>query len=114
MNMQQLVHNHSTAGIYVLHADSFLKRLLGLIPARSPNHALLLTRCSSIHTFFMPYPIDAYFIDEKGKILKVIRSLAPWKIVLPVPGAAAILEVPSMLSAKTSWNAAVGEVLSFN
>ncbi len=62
-------------------ADSFLKRLLGLIPKKKleEEEGLLITKCSSVHTFFMSFPIDVVFINKNLKVIDVI-TIKPWKV----------------------------------
>lgn len=52
-------------------AGDFIKRLRGLQGRSGLNkgEALLLYPCSSIHTFFMNFPIDALFIDRNAIVL---------------------------------------------
>lgn len=75
-------------------AQTFLARLGGLL-ARKPlrdAEALYLAPCSSVHTMFMRYPIDVAFLDAKGRVLKVVPGLQPWRIA-GCFGAAAALEL---------------------
>lgn len=67
--------------LHIVQARTFLARLGGLL-ARRPlrdHEALYLAPCSSVHTFFMRYPIDVAFLDRKGRVLKVV-TLAPWRV----------------------------------
>ena len=78
-------------------AQSFWGRLRGLM-LRSylpPGHGLLLRPCNAIHTFFMRFPIDAIYLDATGRVLRIDRALAPWRIARPCPGARAVLELPA-------------------
>jgi uncharacterized protein len=69
----------------VLHAETFRSRLMGLALVRpselSEGHAVLLEPCSSVHTFGMRFPVDVAFADADGAVLRVIRGLAPRRIV---------------------------------
>jgi len=78
-------------------AETFLARFLGLqgrtsLPAGS---GLLLAPTSSIHMFFMRFPIDAIFIDEAQRVTKVGRRLRPWTIGPLAPGALCCIELPA-------------------
>jgi uncharacterized membrane protein (UPF0127 family) len=66
----------------LVRANSFFKRLLGLIAQRTiePSHALWLKPCSGVHTFGMRFSIGVFFIDEQGKIVKTIARLQPNRI----------------------------------
>lgn len=60
-------------------ADSFFGRLKGLLgtDCLPQGAALLITPCSSVHTFGMAYPIDVLFIGVDYKVLKIAASLRP-------------------------------------
>ena len=77
-------------------ADRMLPRMRGLLGRRSlaRDEGLLLRPAPSIQTFFMRFPIDAVFLDEKGTVLKVRASLGPWRIA-GCRGAHATLELPA-------------------
>ena len=61
---------------------NFLERMRGLLGTRSlqPGHGLLISPCSSIHTFAMTYPIDVLFLDRHLTVVKAITSLKPWRM----------------------------------
>jgi hypothetical protein len=83
-------------GLVVHEAVSLRARLLGLAWLRvvPPGHALLIPDCRSVHTFGMRFPIDVRFLDERGRELRVERSVGPRR-VLVCRGAFAVLERPS-------------------
>lgn len=64
-------------------ADSFGRRLKGLLGRSrlSPGDGLHLLPCRAIHTFFMRFPIDVLFLDERGTVLRVFSAVAPWRAV---------------------------------
>ena len=68
-----------------------LRGLLGTGPAAGP---VALTRCASVHTFGMVYPIDLAFIDEVGEVLEVVRALPPGNVA-SFEGASCVLERPA-------------------
>lgn len=75
-------------------ADRFFSRLSGLL-ARDElrkGEALLLVPCNGVHTFFMTYHIDIVFLGCKGRVLKVVTELAPWRIA-SCKGACSVLEM---------------------
>jgi uncharacterized membrane protein (UPF0127 family) len=76
-------------------ARSFRERLVGLAWARSPRAAaLLLPRCRSVHTFGMRFPLDLYWLDGAGEIVRVDRGVPPWRIVR-CARARCVIEVPA-------------------
>ena len=62
--------------------ETFAERARGLIgrPAPAPGRGLLIPRCNAIHTLFMRYPIDATFLDRRGRVVKSVRNLRPWRL----------------------------------
>jgi uncharacterized membrane protein (UPF0127 family) len=78
-------------------ADTFWRRLRGLQFRRSfpMGSGLLLTRCTSIHTCCVRFPIDVVMLDEDGKVLAIRANLRPWRMVTGAKGTCAILEVPA-------------------
>ena len=82
----------------VLHARGFRQRLLGLAWLRHHDlpegHAVLIRRCSSVHTFGMRFPLDVAFADSDGKVLRVVRGVGPRRL-LRCPAAAVALETHS-------------------
>ncbi len=77
----------------VFVAWSTQARLLGLALLRDlpPDCALVLPRCSSVHTFGMRFCLDIVFLDEAGGELSR-RVAVPANRVVHHPGAAAVLE----------------------
>lgn len=77
-------------------ADTFSARFKGLMFRKDPivNECLLIVPCNSIHMFFMNFPIDAVFLDEHQRIIKLAGNLRPWSIVKPVKEARSVLELP--------------------
>jgi uncharacterized membrane protein (UPF0127 family) len=78
----------------VRHARGFWPRLAGLLgaPQLRRGEALLLAPCRSVHTWFMAYRIDVVFVDRAGRVMRVARDVAPWRIV-SCAGAHAVLEL---------------------
>lgn len=78
----------------IVKADSFFKRLIGLMFKKSFDYILEFDRCNSIHTFFMRTNIDVYMTDKNKKILFIYKDLKPNKIILPKKGVHIIYESP--------------------
>jgi len=77
-------------------ADSASSRLRGLLGRRSlaGGEGLLLRPASSIHTWFMRFPIDAVFLDGDGRVVRIADDLRPWRAA-GRRGARAVLELAS-------------------
>ena len=61
------------------------------LPAGS---AMIIAPCSSIHTFFMKFPIDVVFAGRDGRVVKVYHELPAWRVGFGWKGFAAI-ELPA-------------------
>jgi uncharacterized membrane protein (UPF0127 family) len=75
-------------------ADRAVPRMRGLL-GRSElrrGEGILLQPASSIHMWFMRFPIDAVFLDRDLRVLRVVRGLQPWRIASR-RGAHAVLEL---------------------
>ena len=55
---------------------------------------LLISRCASVHTFGMRFPLDLFFLDREGRVISVRRRVPPRRIVWQW-GARSVLEIPS-------------------
>ncbi len=77
-------------------ADNFFQRFKGLMLRKELpyGHALLLTECRSIHTYFMRFTIDAVFIDKSGKIVHIERNLKPGRVTGYIRNAYSVIELP--------------------
>ena len=72
-------------GIRATVADTFFSRLRGLMFRREPpppGEGLLITRCRAIHTLFMRFPIDALFLDADGHVVRALRAIPPWRLLV--------------------------------
>lgn len=64
----------------IVYADSFMKRLMGLMFKESFEDVMVFSNLTSasIHTCFMNFTIDVYFLDENKKIIDKV-TLKPWR-----------------------------------
>jgi uncharacterized membrane protein (UPF0127 family) len=71
-------------------------RFWGLTGRRElpPGHGLLITPCSSIHMFFMRFPIDVVFLDRDDIVVKIVHGIKPWRMAMGGGGKKA-LELPA-------------------
>jgi uncharacterized membrane protein (UPF0127 family) len=65
-------------------ATSMWSRFWGLMGKKAlPNdRGLLIDPCSSIHMFFMRFPLDVVFLDDEGRVTKVVEGIGPWRMAL--------------------------------
>lgn len=84
---------HMMLPINLKVADSFLKRLRGLLGVNqiASDFALLLPDCKMVHTWGMQVSIGVFFIGSTGQILKCIPRLKPWRMAYH-PQAVAVAE----------------------
>jgi uncharacterized membrane protein (UPF0127 family) len=87
--------NEKHIAVSVERATSFSQRLLGLMgkPTMPNQHALWISNCPSIHTFFMRFPIDAIFVDKNLRVKAVYHSIQPWRVSRYVLGADSVFEL---------------------
>ena len=60
----------------------------------APGHALLIAPCSSIHTWFMQFPIDVMFARRDGVVVKTYAAIPAWRMAFAW-GAYAVVEFPA-------------------
>ena len=67
-------------------ASTLLTRGLGLMGRSSlaTGRGLLIEPCNGIHMMFMRFPIDAVFMDKRGRVVKVYEHLLPWIGLVPL------------------------------
>jgi uncharacterized protein len=78
-------------------ADSFFRKLFGLVfsaPLKE-GEGLLIDSCSSIHTFWMRYPIDVLFLDSNNRVIKLFEDLKPFRVTPFIKGVAKTIELKS-------------------
>lgn len=89
--------------LQIRQARGFWRRLIGLMGSADPRgaaagastSALLIARCTSVHTCFMRYALDIIYLDSRGRITRQVAALAPWRCSWGGPGAAHVLELPA-------------------
>lgn len=85
-----------TNGFYsceVILADTLWLKIRGLLFRDDWKGGMLLPT-KSIHTFGMKKALDVYFLDAKGKVVKVLLDFRPNRISPIVKEAKMVLEVP--------------------
>jgi len=76
-------------------AQSFWQRFRGLMLSEplSSDQALLIPRCTSVHTFFMRFTLDLVYLDKNDFVVKLVCSIKPWRMSWGGSGASQILEM---------------------
>lgn len=95
--------------IKIINANSFFKRFKGLMLKKDIDFAILFydLKDSRIHTHFMRFDIDVYFLD-KNKVVFEKATLNPWKSYKPKKQATYILETK-----KNELKIRIGDCLDF-
>ena len=70
----------------------------------SDGHALVIAPCNGVHTFFMKFTIDVFFVAKDGTVRKVSRGLRPWRIALS-PRSFAVIEMADGAAARADVRA---------
>lgn len=66
----------------VFLADTFWTRMKGLLGRRElpAGEALVITKCRSIHMFFMRFAIDAIFVDKQNRVVGLVEGIRPFRL----------------------------------
>lgn len=83
----------------VIEARECRDRTRGLLGRDSlpAGTAMLISPCSSIHTFFMKFPLDLIFMDRQNRVVKVCRRIKPWRMAWGGFSAYQVLELQAGL-----------------
>lgn len=71
-------------GLLVVQARTHRSRRRGLarLDELHPDHALLIPRCPSVHTFGMRFALDLIWLGNDGTAVRVDRDVAPKRMKL--------------------------------
>ena len=85
---------HEVVATRVDLATTRRARRIGLLGRErlDANAALVLAPCLAIHTAFMRFPIDIAFVDRRGRAVRLVHDLAPWRMAV-APRAYAAIEL---------------------
>ena len=76
--------------------------------------AMIFERCRSLHTFFMKYKFDAFFVDKSKKVITLYKDAPPWRIFNADAGLLTnytAIECPSGTIERT--NTTVGDIIEW-
>jgi hypothetical protein len=78
-------------------ADTSMKRMFGLLGRRGldAGGGLWIKPSSGVHTFFMAFTIDVVGLDSDLRVIKLWRSLVPWRVTSVSFKLRSVLELPS-------------------
>jgi uncharacterized membrane protein (UPF0127 family) len=105
------VARDTTLGEAIEVAATSSQKVRGLLGKEclEEGQGLLFKSCSSLHTFFMTFPIDIIFADRKGKVLKLSAGVKPFKLVAAPLRAYYAIELPEGAIGRS--NTQVGDTL---
>ena len=78
-------------------ASGWFDRLRGLLGVRSMAHpdGLLITHCSSVHSFWMRMTIDVVYLNNDFEVTKAVSRLRPWRVSFGGRRTSQTLELPA-------------------
>jgi hypothetical protein len=78
-------------------ARSFFARLKGLMghPGLAAGEGLLINPCSSVHSYFMRFPIDVVFADRNDVVVGLTAAMAPNRPYAGARRARYVIELPA-------------------
>lgn len=84
----------------VHEAKGMRQRMRGLLGREGLQErtAMLLSPCSSIHTWFMRFSLDLIFLDKQNRVVRVCRNVKPWGMVWGGASAFKVLELEAGLT----------------
>ena len=90
--LERLPRHALPNGLTVFEAIGWRARLLGLalLDTLPPEHALLIRRCRSVHTFGMRFPIDLVFLDRRGAVVRIVSEAVPGRAFVACVGHAVL------------------------
>ena len=65
----------------IIIADTFYKRLTGLIGYKNINFGMLFPKCNSIHTYFMKENIDIIGLDKNNEVIYKYENLDKNRVI---------------------------------
>lgn len=83
------------------------QRLAGLLGRAHlpPDEGLTFPACTSIHTWFMRFPIDVLILDSQWRVMRAHAAVAPWRMLWPVPGGWGVVELAAGTLARSQTTA---------
>ncbi|WP_129628193.1 DUF192 domain-containing protein [Candidatus Oscillochloris fontis] len=105
---------HTTLAEECEQARNFVARGRGLMGRTelAPRGGMLIEPCSSIHTFFMRFPIDVVFINRARQVVGLHHAMPPGRPYAGARGARAVIELPAGIIAAS--HTAVGDQLELD
>lgn len=105
--------------LYVAHhpvwAIGWRMRLRGMIARRfdpEKMDAMIFENCGSVHSCWMSIPLDLLFLDRGRRVVRLYRSLMPWRLAFGGRCAVAVIELPAGAIERSRTK--IGDILNLN
>ena len=84
-------------------ADTWRSRMVGLLGKKNlpAGEALVITRCRSIHMFFMRFAIDVIFVDKSDRVVGLVENIQPFRLSPIFLSSSRAVELPAGTIAAT-------------
>ena len=84
-------------------ADTWCSRMVGLLGKKNlpAVEALVITRCRSIHMFFMCFAIDVIFVDKSDRVVGLVENIQPFRLSPIFLSSSRAVELPAGTIAAT-------------
>ncbi|MBI5415879.1 MAG: DUF192 domain-containing protein [Candidatus Omnitrophica bacterium] len=78
-------------------ADTWRSRMVGLLGRENipAGEALVITRCRSIHMFFMRFAIDVVFVDKNDRVVGLVENIPPFHLSPVFFSSSYVVELPA-------------------
>jgi uncharacterized protein len=63
-------------------------------PHLPAGDGIVISPCTSVHMFFMRFPLDVVYIDKQHRVVKTATNVKPWRVSFGGKGAHAAIELP--------------------
>jgi uncharacterized membrane protein (UPF0127 family) len=110
------IYNRTQNNIIAQHAvraDNPWTRMKGLLGRKSlsPQEALIISPCQSVHMLFMKFAIDVVFVDQHQRVVGLCADLKPFAFSPVFWKSACAIELETGTIKET--NVCLGDQLSF-
>ncbi len=97
----------------VFLTESFKDRFLGLMFKKLPIDfdALIIDKCTAVHSFFMRFDIDLIFLNREKVVIDIEKGLKPYRVSNFVKDSYYVIETVSNKTALEKFS--VGDIIDF-
>lgn len=81
----------------IVIANSFYKRLMGLMFKEEIDYGMYFPKVNMIHTFFMKFSIDIYGLDKDNCVVSIRLNIKPNRVII-LNNSYNTLEIPTNLN----------------